>query len=49
MKFLIRSVLLLLLLGVAYLLAWPTPVAPVVWTAPAAPSSSAGPYALNDR
>ncbi len=40
--------LILLILGVAYLLAWPVPIRPVAWQAPAAPQA-AGPDAPNDR
>jgi sugar lactone lactonase YvrE len=37
-----------LALGVAYLLLWPVPVEPVVWSAPKAPGY-AGPHAVNSR
>jgi sugar lactone lactonase YvrE len=37
-----------LALAAAYLVAWPTPIAPVAWEAPAAPALE-GPYARNDR
>ncbi|HXH40276.1 MAG TPA: SMP-30/gluconolactonase/LRE family protein [Thermoanaerobaculia bacterium] len=40
--------LVLLILAVAYLLAWPVPIRPVAWQAPAAPPA-AGPYAPNER
>jgi sugar lactone lactonase YvrE len=39
--------IVLLLAGLAYLLLWPVPVAPVAWTPPPAPAY-AGPYAAND-
>jgi sugar lactone lactonase YvrE len=35
-------------LALAYLAAWPTPIAPVAWEAPSAPALE-GPYAPNDR
>jgi hypothetical protein len=48
----LRSVLLLVALLVAaaaaYLLLWPVPIQPAVWTAPAAPGYS-GPHQVNER
>jgi sugar lactone lactonase YvrE len=40
--------LVLVILALVYLLAWPVPIRPVAWQAPTAPPA-AGPYAPNDR
>lgn len=45
----LKSLLLVLVLLVAYLLLWPVPIAPQAWTPPPAPSLSEGPYATNDK
>lgn len=47
MKLLIRAALTLLVLLVAYLLAWPTPIEPQAWTPPTAPALT-GIYAPNE-
>jgi sugar lactone lactonase YvrE len=47
MKTLMKAVLGLMVLGLAYLLAWPVPIDPVAWTPPPAPPL-AGAYAVND-
>src|SRR5689334_20148948 len=36
-------------LYVLYLLAWPSGMNPVAWTPPAAPSTTEGPYAYNEK
>jgi len=42
----LRSLLVIIILGVGYLLVWPTPINPVAWTPPAAPELT-GVYAQN--
>ena len=42
------SVITLVALAALYLLAWPVPIAPVVWDAPAAPGYT-GPHAVNTK
>ncbi len=44
----LATALVALAAGAAYLCAWPVPVEPAAWTAPAPPPAS-GPYAPNDR
>src|SRR5215467_6737614 len=48
MKKLIRGLLLIVVVVIAYLLLWPVPIAPVAWTPPQAPALE-GPFAKNDR
>jgi sugar lactone lactonase YvrE len=48
MKAILRSVGILILGGMTYLLTWPVPIEPVSWTAPADPGY-AGPFAVNER
>jgi sugar lactone lactonase YvrE len=48
MKKIAFFVLTLVALAVLYLLAWPVPIAPVAWDAPAAPGYT-GPHAVNTR
>jgi sugar lactone lactonase YvrE len=48
MKRPVLAVVAILFVIAAYLLAWPIPVQPVVWSAPAAPGY-AGPHAVNTR
>ncbi len=48
MKFIFRSLGLLLLLLLAYLLFWPVPIKPVAWQAPQA-TGYTGPYASNTK
>jgi sugar lactone lactonase YvrE len=49
MKLIGRVLLLALALLTAFLLISPTPMQPVAWTPPAPPSTTDGPYAVNDR
>lgn len=45
----VRIVILLAATLLAYLLVWPVPITPEVWTPPPAPSLEQGPYAVNDK
>lgn len=47
-RYVLYPIVALLVLVVAYLLAWPVPVDPVAWQAPPNPGYS-GPHAVNDR
>lgn len=44
-----RNLIVLVLLLVAYLLAWPVSIQPQAWEPPQAPSRDEGPYARNDK
>ena len=48
MKFTLKTMGLVLILGIGYLLTWPVPIAPVSWSAPKAPGYQ-GPHAVNDK
>jgi len=48
MKFTLKSIGMLLILGLAYLFLWPVPISPVSWSAPKAPGYQ-GPHAVNDK
>jgi sugar lactone lactonase YvrE len=48
MKRFLGVLLVLAVAAVAYLVAWPVPIEPVLWTPPPAPALE-GPYAANDR
>ena len=48
MKFTLKSIGLLLILGIGYLFLWPVPISPVSWSAPKAPGYQ-GPHAVNDK
>jgi len=49
MKLLLRAILSLVILGLAYLFFWPIEIDPQVWHPPAAPSLDEGIFAKNDR
>lgn len=44
-----RILIVLMLLVLAYLLAWPVPLTPQAWEPPQAPSLDEGPYTRNDK